>query len=104
MPVLLDRLEQGLRRPVARLLRNQADLHRRSPTAGPRERASGRKTCRARITRLTIYRRRPLGTAEGHGSSWLGYYARAEGREPADDPGGGGDHGGGRGGPGPCPR
>src|SRR5439155_854388 len=54
MPVLLDRFEEGLRRPVARPLRNHADLHRSFPTAGPRERARGRKTCRARITRLTI--------------------------------------------------
>src|SRR5205807_9137363 len=94
MPVLLDRLEQGLRRPVARLLRNQADLHRRSPTAGPRERASGRKTCRARITRVTIYRRRPLGIADGHGTSSLGYYALVYGLEEAEDHVGGGGHDG----------
>src|SRR5436309_1633992 len=67
MPVLLDRFEEGLRRPVARPLRNHADLHRSFPTAGPRERARGRKTCRARITRLTIYRRSPLGRRKGMG-------------------------------------
>src|SRR5207249_12201411 len=67
MPVLLDRFEEGLRRPVARPLRNHADLHRSFPTAGPRERARERKTCRARITRLTIYRRSPLGRRKGMG-------------------------------------